>query len=76
MSEKLSPLKTIRKYCLTCCCESVVEVRLCPAKDCALYAYRFGKTGRSRISKLTEEQKEASGERLAKWRETRKPKSL
>jgi len=72
--EKLSPLKSIRKYCLECCCESFNEVKLCPKKDCVLYRYRLGKSGNSK--NLTEEQKEATRKRLAKWREMRKPKSL
>jgi len=62
MKEKLSPLKTIRKYCLTCCCESANEVKLCPAKDCALYDYRFGKTGRTR--ELSDEKRKELGDRL------------
>jgi hypothetical protein len=64
MSEKLSSLKSIRKYCLWCCCETVTEVKLCPKKDCALYPYRLGKSGR--VSKMTEEQRKAMSERMRK----------
>jgi hypothetical protein len=39
----LSPLKSIRKYCLDCSNDSPKEVKLCPNKDCPLYVYRFGK---------------------------------
>lgn len=38
-----SPLKAIRKYCLWCCGESALEVRLCPAYDCPLHPFRFGR---------------------------------
>lgn len=39
----MTPLKAIRKKCLECCCGQYKEVRLCPAKDCSLYPFRFGK---------------------------------
>lgn len=35
-------LKAIRKYCLWCVNEQVIEVRLCPSEDCPLWIYRFG----------------------------------
>lgn len=38
-----SPVKAIRAYCLNCCLESANEVRLCPAEDCVLHPFRFGK---------------------------------
>lgn len=38
-----TPLRSIRLKCLDCCCDSALEVRLCPCTDCALYIYRFGK---------------------------------
>ncbi len=37
-----TPVKSIRKKCLDCCCGQMVEVRLCPCKDCALWGYRLG----------------------------------
>ena len=39
----LTPVKSIRAYCLDCCCGSWLEVKLCPRTQCALYPYRFGK---------------------------------
>ena len=40
---RLTPLRTIRKYCVAhCCLGQPSEVRLCPSKDCWLYPYRFG----------------------------------
>ena len=37
-----TPLRSIRLKCLDCCCDSALEVRLCPCTDCALHVYRFG----------------------------------
>ena len=39
----LTPIKAIRKKCLSCSCGHVAEVRECPVKDCPLYPYRMGK---------------------------------
>jgi len=39
----VQPLKSIRKYCLWCCEGSFMEVKLCPALSCPLWAYRFGR---------------------------------
>ena len=39
---KLTPVKSIRRYCLTCCMENSAEVNRCPAKDCPLHPYRMG----------------------------------
>ena len=39
----LTPIKSIRKKCLDCCCGSAKEVRLCTVTKCALYPYRMGK---------------------------------
>ena len=38
-----TPLAAIRNRCLDCCCWQAAEVRECPATDCALHPYRFGK---------------------------------
>ncbi len=39
----MTPVKSIRKYCLDCAGDSPKEVRLCPAKNCPLYPFRMGK---------------------------------
>lgn len=39
----MTPIKSIRMKCLDCCGDQKAEVRLCPAKDCALWHYRMGK---------------------------------
>ena len=38
-----SPARAIRAKCLDCCCGSSQEVRLCPATDCPLFPFRFGR---------------------------------
>lgn len=41
--KKMTPLKAIRAKCVDCCGGSHYEVKLCPADDCPLWDYRFGK---------------------------------
>jgi hypothetical protein len=41
-SKSISPLRTLRRYCLWCCNGSANEVRLCAAKRCPLWTFRFG----------------------------------
>ena len=38
----MTPLKSIRAKCLECCYDSAQEVKLCPAQDCPLWAFRMG----------------------------------
>lgn len=38
-----TPLKSIRTYCLWCCCDSAKEIRLCPSVACPVYPLRFGR---------------------------------
>lgn len=37
-----TPLKAVRRYCLSCCNGSSNEVKLCPAKSCPLWPLRHG----------------------------------
>jgi len=39
----LTPVKSIRKYCLECCNLQPKEVKNCPALDCPLFNFRLGK---------------------------------
>jgi hypothetical protein len=39
----LRPLKAIREHCSWCCNDSAHEVRLCAAKACAAWDFRFGR---------------------------------
>ena len=54
-TKNVTPLQMIRQKCLECSNWQPSEVRLCPIPDCALYPFRFGKSGLTRT--LTEEQK-------------------
>lgn len=38
-----TPTKAIRKYCLSCCLEQPIEVKLCPDDTCPLHPFRMGK---------------------------------
>jgi hypothetical protein len=40
--KKLTPIKSIRKYCLWCCIGSRMEIKLCPVYKCPIYRYRMG----------------------------------
>ena len=64
-----SPLKAIRAKCLDCATDAT-EVRLCPVESCALWPFRFGKNPYNKRV-LTEEQREAAIQRLAKARESK-----
>lgn len=63
-----NPLKAIRAKCLDCCCDSPVEVRLCPSRNCALHPFRLGTNPFRRKRVLTEAQRQAASDRLAKAR--------
>ena len=39
---RLTPIKAIRRYCLSCCLENSAEVRRCTAVECPLHPYRMG----------------------------------
>lgn len=41
-TKPLTPLKSIRKKCLDCCCGSKNEVKYCVCYGCFLFPYRFG----------------------------------
>ena len=62
-----SLIKVIRLHCLECA-GTPNEVKLCTCTDCNLYPYRFGKNPHRKRT-MTDEQKEAMKERLAKARE-------
>ena len=64
--------KAIRAYCLDCCGGSANEVKLCPAKGCLLWDFRFGKNPNKPKREFTEEQRQASAERMRKMHEARK----
>ena len=64
MTEIKSPVKAIRAKCLDCCCGQANEVRLCPAQDCPLWPFRFGKNPFRTKRELSEDQRAAAAARL------------
>jgi hypothetical protein len=42
-NEVATPLKSIRRKCLECCCGVFKEVELCPIEKCWLWPYRMGR---------------------------------
>lgn len=49
----MTPLQSLRSYCLWCCGESAKEVRLCPSPKCVLYPYRLGTIPKGASRQLT-----------------------
>ncbi len=68
----VSPLKAIRAKCLDCCCDQRDEVKMCPATKCPLWGFRLGKNPNRKSRVMSDEQKAAAKERLAKARASRK----
>ena len=74
----MTALKAIKIKCLWCCCGSRSEVEACdcgpdndhPAAVCPLWAFRLGKSPNKRV--MSDEQRAASAERMAKMREKSK----
>jgi hypothetical protein len=62
-----TPMKAIRRKCLDCAGGSSQEVGLCPAHNCSLFPFRFGK----RPGTVKREATPAQIERLKKAREAR-----
>ncbi len=65
-----TPIKAIKAKCLDCCCGQREEVRECPVKECPLWTFRLGKNP-NRARNMTDEQRKAAAERLAKARAAR-----
>ena len=68
MANLQNPVKAIRAKCLDCCGQQANEAKMCPAQDCPLYPFRFGKNP-YRKRELTPEQKAVMGARLAAIRQ-------
>ncbi len=69
--EILTPIKAMRAKCLGCCAGSKLEVKMCGIPECPLYPYRMGKSPARKGRPLTEEQRAAAVERLARARALR-----
>lgn len=65
----LTPLRAIRTKCLECSAGSPKEVRECVMLDCSLYAYRMGKSPNRKPRIMTEEEREALRQRMARIRQ-------
>ena len=72
MSEITNPVKAIRQFCIDCNGGSLYEVKNCTSPNCALFPFRFGKNPYRTKREMTDEQKQAAAERLAKAREAGK----
>jgi hypothetical protein len=66
-----NPVKVMRAKCLDCCGGSAKEVELCPIEKCPLWRWRFGKNPFREKRELTDEQKAAAKERMAKLNASR-----
>lgn len=66
-NETKTPLQAIRAFCIKCNGGVVSEVKTCTAPNCVLYPYRMGKNPHVKHN-MTDEQKQAAIERLAKAR--------
>lgn len=64
----MSVLKAIRAKCLDCVCYQPSLIAACALKECALHPYRMGKNPFRQKRVLTDEQRAALAERLAKAR--------
>jgi len=72
MQKHLTPIKAIRKHCLSCSGESPKEVRECVITDCPLYLFRLGTNPNRKGKILTPEEKEVLKDRLLKARSIKK----
>lgn len=59
----MTPLKSIRLYCLWCSGNFAPEVRKCPKKDCIFYTSRMGRKGfKGPVAKMIRKRCEDCGE--------------
>jgi hypothetical protein len=61
-------LSAIRAKCLDCCCGSIAETRRCTVVRCALWPFRMGTNPFRAEREMSDEQRAAAAERLAKAR--------
>ena len=61
----MTPIKSIRLFCLECCGGSSKEVKLCPSTTCPLHPFRLGKNPNVKPREITEEQRQAIAKRLS-----------
>lgn len=61
----MTPIKSIRLFCLEYCGGSSNEVKLCPSTTCPLHPFRLGKNPNVKPREITEEQRQAIAKRLS-----------
>ncbi len=66
--ERQSRGDAIRAKCMDCVGQNVAEVRRCSAVDCSLWPFRMGTDPWREAREMTEEQRAAAIERLARGR--------
>lgn len=64
-------LAAIRAKCLDCCCGQTSEVAACVSTACALWPYRFNHNPFRTAREMSDEQRAAAADRLAKARSAR-----
>lgn len=69
--ERRPVLDAIRAKCLDCCCDQRAEVSACVVISCALWPYRQNSNPFRTAREMSDEQRAAAGERLAKARAAR-----
>lgn len=70
MNEKpKSPMRAIRAKCLDGSGGSSAEAKICPVRECPLFAFRNGRNPYRQKREMSEEQRAKAVERLARARE-------
>lgn len=67
---RLSPLRSIRRFCVYCMGGQAQHIAGCTAPTCPLYPYRSGRTGRTKD--IPQASRDAAAARLKAWRATNK----
>ena len=70
-----NPVKAIRAKCIECCGGMMSMVQDCGIPSCPIYPFRSGKNPFRTKKEMSEEQREAVKERLAKSRKSKKKES-
>lgn len=65
---RTTAIKAIRQKCLDCSGESMAEVRMCDIENCPLHPFRMGKNPNIGRREMSDAQRAAVNERLAKAR--------
>ena len=70
-----NPVKAIRAKCIDCCGGMMSMVQDCGIPSCPIYPFRSGKNPFRTKKEMSEEQRKAVKERLAKSRKSKKKES-